>query len=71
MEKTNQQYDALWKHCRKVFSNKMNDYGTAWRILGLNRLQIRFILRRAESEVLKKKEFQKWMKVFALNLLVL
>src|SRR5690554_4672995 len=33
MEKTNQQYDAVKSHCREVFSNKMNDYGTAWRIL--------------------------------------
>lgn len=33
MEKTNQQYDAVRDICRKVFSDKMNDYGTAWRIL--------------------------------------
>lgn len=33
MEKTNQQYDAVMETCRSVFTNKMNDYGTAWRIL--------------------------------------
>lgn len=33
MEKTNQQYDAVSVSCRKVFLDKMNDYGTAWRIL--------------------------------------
>lgn len=33
MEKTNQQYDAVRNLCRTVFSEKMNDYGTAWRIL--------------------------------------
>ena len=33
MEKTNQQYDAVMNSCRKVFSGKMKDYGTAWRIL--------------------------------------
>ncbi len=33
MEKTNQQYDSVRKICQKVFSDKMNDYGTAWRIL--------------------------------------
>ncbi len=33
MEKTNQQYDAVMAICRTVFSDKMNDYGTAWRIL--------------------------------------
>ena len=33
MEKTNQQYDKCKEACRKVFTDKMNDYGTAWRIL--------------------------------------
>ncbi len=33
MEKTNQQYNAVMKSCRTVFSDKLNDYGTAWRIL--------------------------------------
>lgn len=33
MEKTNQQYDQVISMCRSLFSKKMNDYGTAWRIL--------------------------------------
>jgi len=33
MEKTNQQYDQVISLCRNVFSKKMTDYGTAWRIL--------------------------------------
>jgi hypothetical protein len=33
MEKTNQQYDKIISICRNLFSKKMNDYGTAWRIL--------------------------------------
>lgn len=33
MEKTNHQYDIAKKTCRQVFTDKMNDYGTAWRIL--------------------------------------
>ncbi len=33
MEKTNQQYDQVISICRNVFSKKMTDYGTAWRIL--------------------------------------
>lgn len=33
MEKTNQQYNTVMQICRAVFSDKMNDYGTAWRIL--------------------------------------
>ncbi|MDB4582598.1 DUF1599 domain-containing protein [Draconibacterium sp.] len=33
MEKTNQQYDQVISICRNIFSKKMADYGTAWRIL--------------------------------------
>lgn len=33
MEKTTQQYDEVIAACRSVFSKKMKDYGTAWRIL--------------------------------------
>ena len=33
MEKTNQQYDKVISICRDLFSRKMTDYGTAWRIL--------------------------------------
>ena len=33
MEKTNQQYDRIITLCRNIFSKKMTDYGTAWRIL--------------------------------------
>jgi len=33
MADTNQQYDKVISVCRDVFLKKMNDYGTAWRIL--------------------------------------
>ncbi len=33
MEKTNQQYDQIIAICRHLFTQKMNDYGSAWRIL--------------------------------------
>lgn len=33
MEKTIQQYDQVISICRNIFSKKMTDYGTAWRIL--------------------------------------
>jgi len=33
MEKTNQQYDHVIETCRSIFTKKMSDYGTAWRIL--------------------------------------
>ncbi|QIA07959.1 DUF1599 domain-containing protein [Draconibacterium halophilum] len=33
MDKTNKQYDQVISICRTIFSKKMTDYGTAWRIL--------------------------------------
>lgn len=33
MLKTNQQYEQVISICRTIFSEKMTDYGTAWRIL--------------------------------------
>jgi hypothetical protein len=33
MEKTIQQYNKVIAICRELFSKKMHDYGTAWRIL--------------------------------------
>ncbi|WP_320113009.1 DUF1599 domain-containing protein [Draconibacterium orientale] len=33
MDRTNQQYDQVISICRNIFSKKMTDYGTAWRIL--------------------------------------
>jgi hypothetical protein len=33
MNKTNQQFDEVANICRDIFTKKMKDYGTAWRIL--------------------------------------
>ncbi|MCD4735712.1 MAG: DUF1599 domain-containing protein [Bacteroidales bacterium] len=33
MEKTLSEFDSVIGNCRKVFLNKMKDYGSAWRIL--------------------------------------
>ncbi|MCF6357456.1 MAG: DUF1599 domain-containing protein [Draconibacterium sp.] len=38
MEKTNQQYDKVISICRNVFTKKMTDYGTSWRILRITSL---------------------------------
>jgi len=35
MVDTSKQYDAVIERCRTLFSNKMKDYGSAWRILRL------------------------------------
>lgn len=33
MEKTLKQYDLIIANCKDIFSKKMKDYGTAWRVL--------------------------------------
>ncbi|WP_372752094.1 DUF1599 domain-containing protein [Labilibaculum sp.] len=33
MNKTDQQYNSIIKICTEIFTKKMHDYGTAWRIL--------------------------------------
>lgn len=33
MEKTLKQYDSIIANCKDIFSKKMKDYGTAWRVL--------------------------------------
>lgn len=38
MNHTSKQYDQVIETCRSLFSNKMQDYGTAWRILRLTSL---------------------------------
>ncbi len=35
MQDTSKQYDSVIEVCRSLFSNKMQDYGCAWRILRL------------------------------------
>lgn len=35
MHDTSKQYDTVVSHCRELFSKKMKDYGSAWRILRL------------------------------------
>ena len=35
MQQTSKQYDAVIAKCRSLFTNKLKDYGSAWRILRL------------------------------------
>ena len=38
MDKTKEQFEKIIDKCRTVFSNKLKDYGTAWRILRVSSL---------------------------------
>ncbi len=59
-EKTFEQFDQVAATCRKVFTDKMHDYGTAWRILRATSMtdqifikanRIRSIQEKGESKV--------------------
>lgn len=59
MEKTNQQYDAVSEICRKVFSDKMDDYGTAWRILRPSSLTDQIYIKASRIRSLEEKGISK------------
>ena len=45
MSNTSQQYDKVIAVCRELFSKKMKDYGSAWRILRLPSLTDRTFIK--------------------------
>lgn len=55
MPDTTQEYDIIIDTCRDIFIKKMQDYGTAWRILRPTSTQTKFSLKPIVSEALKKK----------------
>ena len=62
MQDTSKQYDTVINECRSLFVKKMADYGSAWRILRLHRLQIKYLSRPKESVNYKKTRSEKLMK---------
>lgn len=59
MEKTIQQYDAIISGCQKLFTNKMKDYGSAWRILRLPSLTDQIFIKAQRIRGLQENEIQK------------
>ena len=59
MQKTSEQYDAVIKQCRDLFINKMNDYGSAWRILRLPSLTDQIYIKAQRIRQLQKNEIKK------------
>lgn len=59
MEKTNQQYDIIKENCRSVFSDKMKDYGTAWRILRPESLTDQIYIKASRIRSLEEKGISK------------
>ena len=56
MQKTSEQYDAVIKQCRNLFINKMNDYGSAWRILRLPSLTDQIYIKAQRIRSLQENE---------------
>lgn len=59
MANTSKQYDQVIDKCRLLFSNKMKDYGSAWRILRLPSLTDQIYIKAQRIRSIQEKEEQK------------
>ena len=59
MANTSQQYDAVIETCRSLFSKKMKDYGSAWRILRLPSLTDQIFIKAQRIRSLQENEVRK------------
>ncbi|CAM2940297.1 protein of unknown function [Flavobacterium succinicans] len=59
MKNTSQEYDAVIAICRQLFSNKMKDYGSAWRILRLPSLTDQIFIKAQRIRSLQENEVRK------------
>ena len=59
MKNTSQEYDAIIAICRALFTNKMKDYGSAWRILRLPSLTDQIYIKAQRIRGLQENEIRK------------
>ena len=59
MQDTSKQYDAVIKTCRDLFTKKMKDYGSAWRILRLPSLTDQIFIKAQRIRGLQQNKVQK------------
>ncbi|MBT8291772.1 MAG: DUF1599 domain-containing protein [Eudoraea sp.] len=59
MQHTSEQYDAIITFCRDLFSKKMKDYGSAWRILRLPSLTDQIYIKAQRIRSLQENEVRK------------
>jgi len=59
MTKTSQQFDAIIRNCRDIFAKKMQDYGTAWRILRTSSLTDQIFIKAQRIRSIEEKGAQK------------
>ena len=59
MQQTISEFDAIIKNCRDIFIKKMNDYGTAWRILRISSLTDQIYIKAQRIRSIEDKGHQK------------
>ncbi|WP_428224483.1 DUF1599 domain-containing protein [Flavobacterium sp.] len=59
MSNTSQQYDAIIAQCRDLYTKKMKDYGSAWRILRLPSLTDQIFIKAQRIRSLQENEVRK------------
>ncbi|WP_128331223.1 DUF1599 domain-containing protein [Apibacter sp. HY039] len=59
MKNTSQQFDSVISICRKLFENKLSDYGAAWRILRLPSLTDQIYIKANRIRTIQQKGEQK------------
>ena len=59
MQHTSEQYDEIIQRCRDLFSKKMTDYGSAWRILRLPSLTDQIFIKAQRIRSLQENEVRK------------
>ena len=59
MKNTSQEYDKVIGTCRELFIKKMNDYGSAWRILRLPSLTDQIFIKAQRIRSLQENEVRK------------
>ena len=59
MSNTSQEYDKVIAICRQLFTNKMQDYGSAWRILRLPSLTDQIFIKAQRIRSLQQNEIRK------------
>lgn len=59
MKNTSQEYDKVIGTCRELFVKKMNDYGSAWRILRLPSLTDQIFIKAQRIRSLQENEVRK------------
>ena len=59
MQDTSTQYDAIINKCRDLYSKKMKDYGSAWRILRLPSLTDQIFIKAQRIRSLQENEVRK------------